>query len=111
MSQLTHSGLEEKLFFMDDGLLYGTPVAMKWTLELVQRLEQVSGLKLKFKKMSLYAPNAALARECRQLLSNNLEIHEDEDMNFVYLKSPIGSNDFVETYLEGKLTRLRGEIG
>ena len=39
VSQLTHRGLEEKLFFMDDGLLYGTPVAMKWALDLIGMLE------------------------------------------------------------------------
>ena len=30
---------------------------------------------------------------------------------YVYLKSPIGSDDFVEGYLEGKFIRLRKEIG
>ena len=39
-----------------------------------------------------------------------IRIHENEDMNFVYLKTPIGNDEFVEKYLEGKLTRLRKEI-
>ena len=43
VSQLTHRGLEEK-FYMDDGLLYGTPVAMKWALDLIGMLELVSGV-------------------------------------------------------------------
>ena len=35
---------------------------------------------------------------------------EDEDMNFVYLKTPIGTDEFVEEYLEEKLVNLRKEI-
>ena len=31
-------------------------------------------------------------------------------MNFVYLRTPIGTNDFVESYLEEKLCHLREEI-
>ena len=63
--QLNHRGLKEKQFFMDDGLLWGTPLAMRWTLDLMEKLEPVSGLKLKFVKMSVYAPNSKLAQECR----------------------------------------------
>ena len=81
VSQLTHRGLKRKQFYMDDGLLYGTPLAFKWTLELIGKLEPVSGLKLKYTKMDVYAPTAALALECRQLLPDNFDIHEDEEMN------------------------------
>ena len=61
--QLNHSGLEQKQFYMKDGLLYGTPQAMKWTLDPIRKLEPVSGLKLKYSKMSVHTPNAALALE------------------------------------------------
>ena len=30
ITQMTHPGLDEKQFFMDDGLLWGTPEAVKW---------------------------------------------------------------------------------
>ena len=60
--------------------------------------------------MSVHTPNAKLAEECRLLLPSSLEIHESDDMNFVYLKSPIGSDAFVEDFLQGKLNRLREEI-
>ena len=83
VSQLKHSGLYEKLFFMDDGLLCGTPMALKWCLHLIQRLEPISGLKLKFKKMSAYAPNEVSARRCKQLLPSEVEVHEDEEMSFI----------------------------
>ena len=110
VAQMNHRGLKEKQFFMDDGLLYGTPVAMRWTLDLIEKLEPLSGLKLKHTKMSVHTPNAKLVEECRLLLPGSLAIHESEDMNFVYLKSPIGSDAFVEAYLEGKLNHLREEI-
>ena len=95
---------------MDDGLLFGTPLALKWALDLIEKLEPISGLKLKFVKMSAYAPDASSARLCRQLLPSGVKIFEDKEMNFVYLKTPIGTVHFVENYLEGKLARLRKEI-
>ena len=95
---------------MDDGLLYGTPEAMKSCLDLIEKLEPISGLKLKWTKMSVHVPNPASAELCRRILPNNVDIIEDEEMNFVYLKTPIGANDFVQSYLEKKLARLREEI-
>ena len=110
VSQMTHSGLEEKQFFMDDGLLYGTPEAMKWCLELIEKLEPISGLKLKLTKMSVHAPDSASAQLCRELMPGNIEIIKDEEMNFIYLKTPIGTDKFVEDYLDKKMIRLRREI-
>ena len=107
---MTHRGLDERQFFMDDGLLYGTPLAIKWSLDLMKSLEPICGLKLKYVKMSVYAPTSTSARLCRELLPDELKVHEDENLNFVYLKTPIGSDEFVEDYLEKKLTRLRKEI-
>ena len=60
--------------------------------------------------MSVHASSAASAKLCRELLPGNIEIIENEHMNFVYLKSPIGTDSFVESYLEERLTRLRKEI-
>ena len=47
-----------------------------------------------------------VARSCSPAISGI----DDEEMNFVYLKTPIGSNKFVESYLEKKLTRLKMEV-
>ena len=95
---------------MDDGLLVGTPLAMKWSLDLIEKLENISGLKLKFTKMSAYAPTPATARLCRELLPKDVVVFEDAEMNLVWMKTPIGSEGFVEKYLDGKLVRLREEI-
>ena len=59
VAQMRHSGLDKTQFFMDDGLLYGTPEAMKWCLDLIEKLESTSGLKLKWKKMSVHALDSA----------------------------------------------------
>ena len=106
---MTHPGLDEKQFFMDDGLLYGTPEAMKWCLDLIKKLESTSGLKLKWKKMRVNAPDSATAQLCKQLLPGDIRIVED-GMNFVSLKASIGTDRFVEGYLEEKMIRLRKEI-
>ena len=110
VSQMTHSGLDEKQFFMDDGLLYGSPEAMKWCLDLMEKLEAISGLKLKWTKMSVHSPNSESTKLCKQLLPDKIKIIEDKDMNFVYLKTPIGTDKFVESYLQEKMIRLRREI-
>ena len=90
VSQMNHPGLSRKLFFMDDGLLYGTPEAVKWCFDLIERLEPIYGLKLKWLKMSVHAPNSASAKLCQNLL-HSIKVVEDRDMNFVYLKAPIDS--------------------
>ena len=74
---MKHPGLDEKQFFMDDGLLYGTPEAMKWCVDLIKNLEPISGLKLKYVKMSVHAPNSTSAQLYRQLLTDNISIVED----------------------------------
>ena len=110
VAQMKHRGLERKQFFMDDGLLYGTPMAVKWSVDLIEKLEHISGLKLKLVKMSVHAPNSGSAELCRQLLPKNITVVEDEEMNLVYLKTPIGTEKFVESYLEEKLDRLCKDI-
>ena len=110
VSQMKHPGLERKQFFMDNGLLFGTPVSVKWSIDLMEKLESISGLKLKWTKMSIHAPNAETDCLCRSLFPDAIDIIENEEMNFVYLKTPIGSDNFVESYLEKKLLRLRKEI-
>ena len=44
VSQMKHPGLERKQFFMDDGLLHGTPASVKWSLDLIEKVEPISRL-------------------------------------------------------------------
>ena len=90
ISQMSHPVLQKKQFFMDYGLLFGTPMAINWCPELIEILEPISGLKLKWTKMSVHAPNAVSAKLCRRLLPSAVRVIEDEKLNFVYLKTPIG---------------------
>ena len=106
----THPGLGKKKFFMDDAFLFGTPRAIKLGLELIEKLEPISGLELKWTKMSVHAPNASSAKLCRELLPSEIQVIENENPNFVSLKTPIGEDEFVEKYLEEKLTLLRRDI-
>lgn len=73
----------QKRFYMDDGLLCGTPDSIKTWLNLIERLETTSGLKLKWVKMSVHAPDAASAEFCRQVLPDYINIIRDENMAFV----------------------------
>ena len=74
VSQMNHPGLKRKQFFMDDGLLYGTPEAVKWSLDLIEKLEPISGLKLKWIKISVHAPNSESANMCRRILPGNIKV-------------------------------------
>ena len=100
----------KKMFFMDDGLLCGTPEALSWSMNLINKLEPRSGLFLKFSKMDAYAPSAQAADECRKLLPKEVKVHYDPEMNFTYLRTPIGSDEFVQKQLEIKLRTLQRDI-
>ena len=76
----------------------GTPQAIKWSLELIEKLENICELKLKWNKMSVHSPSTASAKNCRRLLPSTLQIIDDEEMNFVYLKTPVVSDKFVEVF-------------
>ena len=58
VSQMNHPGLDRKQFWMDDGLLFGAPEALKWSLHLIEKQEPTSGLKLKLTKMDIHAPSS-----------------------------------------------------
>ena len=60
-------------------------MAIKWSLDMIKSLAPISGLKKKDVKMSVHAPDSATAQTCRDILPNELEIREDENMNFIYL--------------------------
>ena len=60
--------------------------------------------------MNLHAPNATNAQLCRDLLPSTIKVIDDEEMTFAYVKTPIGSNEFVQSYLEKKCTQLQREI-
>ena len=77
---------------MDYGLLWE---GNKSCLDLIEKLEPIFGLKLKWLKISVHAPYATNAQLCRHLIPK-IEVIEDEEMNFVYLKSRIGSIMFVK---------------
>ena len=102
-----------KQFFMDGGLLYGTPAALKRCLDLIEKLEPIAGLKLKWAKwakMSVHTPNTECAQLYTALFLQKIKVIENEEMNFVYLKTPIGSDNFVKCYLEKLLARLEKEV-
>ena len=55
-------------------------------------------------------PMLRAQNSCRELLPSEIQVIENENLNFVYLKTPKGEDAFVEKYLEEKLTQLRREI-
>ena len=61
-------------------------------------------------KNGVHAPDKASAQSCRDLLPNNFEIIEDEEMNLIDLKTPIGTDSCMESHLEKKIIRHRREI-
>ena len=60
--------------------------------------------------MDAHAPNAEAAVECERLLPEEVRVHHNPEMNFVYLRTPIGSDDFVKGQLEIRLMNLRRKI-
>ena len=60
--------------------------------------------------MSVHAPNAARAKRYKALLPRNIAIAEEENMNFIYIYTPIATDSFIESLLDKRLSCLRQEI-
>ena len=51
---------------------------------------------LKYVKMGVHTPNEARAKLGKALLQRNTGISEDENMNFIYLKTPIATDSLLK---------------
>ena len=72
-------------------------------------MEEVSGPKLKYVKMSVHTQLAARAKLNKAILPGNLAIAEDGNMNFIFSKTPIVTDSF-KSSLDERLSCLRKEI-
>ena len=108
VEQLNHKGLAHKLFFHDDGLLAVTPGSLGWAAKFIDELSPVSGLKIKWSKTECHAPGPGIASQCRVELPIGVVVEENLDFNF--LKAPIGSDGWVKRQLQAKLEELRKQI-
>ena len=108
VEKLLHPKLTKKLFFHDDGLLKGSPAALAWAAKLLDDLIPSSGLKMKWLKTECHAPSIAVAIECRKALPKDTKIYSS--MNMTFLKSPVGTDDWVEEQLDIKLKELKVQI-
>ena len=74
----------------------------------IQHLSDKTGLKLKWKKCHLHG-TVHVIESCKTItnpgFAAEITIHNSFDM--IYLKAPIGSNDFVASWLAKKLIKLK----
>ena len=105
--KLVINGLRVKQFYWDDTALVGTPEAIAKALEVIDSLSAETGLHLKWKKCNLYG-TPELVERCKKLpkpgIPHNIILHDSYDM--IYLKAPIGSDQFVAQWLKTKLAKL-----
>ena len=74
-------------------------------LNIIKEIEDLTGIKLNLGKTVLYCPNEAVYKEAKRILGESIEIRFT--MNIMYLKCPIGDNEFVKSHLREKLRELQ----
>ena len=98
--------LKVKQFYWDDTALVGTPEAVSKALEVICSLSEETGLHLKWSKCHLHG-TPELIKRCKTLSSpkypRNIVFHGSYDL--MYLKAPVGSDNFVAYWLKWKLSK------
>ena len=104
-------GLNVKQFYWDDTALVGTPEAVARTAQRIEDLSRKTGLTLNWKKCRLYGTEPII-ENCSKISNPRFatEITLNKSLNMIYLKVPIGSNEFVAKWLTNKLIRLKNII-
>ena len=109
--KLEIDGLNVKQFYWDDTALVGTPEAVSKALEVIYSLSTETGLNLKWSKCHLHGTLALVERfkaVSTSEFQQNMVMHNSYDM--IYLKAPIGSDEFVAQWLKAKLSKLKNII-
>ena len=104
-ARLQHKGLMLKLYYWDDAALVGTPEAVAWAAKQIERMETETDLKLRWNKCHVHCPSKDIAKECVSMFEAGVTIHDTLDM--LYLKIPIGSDEYVARSLRKKLDSLK----
>ena len=94
-----------KQFYVDDLLLISKLETLLKALEIIEEVEDLTGLKINLGKPVLYCPNQVVYEEAKKVLGDTIKIKHS--MNITYLKSPIGDDSFVKEHLDGKLAELK----
>ena len=94
-----------KLFYVDDLLLIAKLDTLSSAINIIEELEDLTGIKINLLKTTLYCPNTELYNRAKNLLGSRIQI--ENTMNITYLKCPIGNDKFVRQHLESKLKELK----
>ena len=101
-------GLHINQFFWDDTALVGTPEAVAEAARTIQNLSAETGLHLKWNKCHLHG-TSDIIEKCKLMSAPSFsdEITFHTSLNMVYLKAPVGSDEFVAKWLSDKLKKLK----
>ena len=94
-----------KLFYVDDLLLIGNIETLTKALRIIGELEDLTGVRVNFSKTVLYCPDQENFKSAKDLFNEEIQIEHTLDIE--YLKCPVGDDEFVKEYLDGKLTELK----
>ena len=94
-----------KLFYVDDLILIGSLETLNKALDIINQLENTTGIKLNFEKTVIYCPNENAYEQAKEVLGKLITV--ENSLNMEYLKCPIGDDDFVKRHLEKKLSELK----
>ena len=104
-------GLRCTLFYWDDTALVGSPSALATAARIIADCAHETGLELRWKKCHLYGTPTTIDK-CRSLQNPSFPttITFHADLNIEYLKTPIGSDGFVNLWMTSKLQELTQAI-
>ena len=128
MRRIPLEGVSAKGSYWDDAYVKSTPSGAVRTVLAIKQLKEKTNLEGNLPKFHLHAPNEHVALECKKLFAKagikTVEVHIKKpsadvsakgiqlhsDMNITFLRTPIGSEDFVQSKLQEKLADLTTKV-
>ena len=110
VSRIPTENVSAKGSYWDDAFSKSSPAAALRVLKAIMNLKEQTNLEPCLPKFHLYAPNEEVANECRKLFADVKGIKIHDNLNIIFLNTPIGSDEFVEEWLRNKLKDLKEKI-
>ena len=109
LRQVQKEGVDTKGAYWDDMYLKASPRAAAKTMWMLMALEKKTNLHMRLSKCHVYGRDEETAQLCSELFpAGGVTIHDD--MNMMMLKTPVGTDQFVQEQLEIKLQRIKSAV-
>ena len=108
MNRIHSDSISIRGAYWDDLFVKGDVKAVVEVIHTLELLANKTNLKLRLSKCHVYAYGEETANKCRELFPPKVTVHDD--LNILWLKTPIGSDEFVSAQLNLKLREIKSTI-